>query len=155
MTSFRRSVMLSFAFLAACSTAAQAVEVTMFRDAGCGCCLKWAAHFEKGMETEVKAVDSPDMMEVKARHGVPQDLLSCHTAIVDGYVIEGHVPAEAVKLLLKERPAGVRGLAVAGMPLGSPGMEVPGREQTYDVVAFGEKGASVFARFEGGRLIAR
>ena len=85
--------------------------------------------------------------------GIPADLLSCHAAAVDGYALEGHVPASAVERLLAERPAGVRGLAVPGMPLGSPGMEVPGQpEDVYDVVAFADGAAHrVFMRFRGGR----
>ena len=85
--------------------------------------------------------------------GTPAGLLSCHAAAVDGYALEGHVPASAVKRLLAERPAGVRGLAVPGMPTGSPGMEVPGRpEDDYDVVAFADGAAHrVFMRFRGGR----
>ena len=75
---------------------------------------------------------------------MPADLRSCHTMEVSGYVIEGHVPAADIQRLLKERPAGVRGLAVAGMPLGSPGMEMGDQAQPYQVVAFGEAGRSVF-----------
>ena len=85
--------------------------------------------------------------------GIPADLLSCHAAAVGGYALEGHVPAAAVERLLAERPAGVRGLAVPAMPIGSPGMEVPGRpEDAYDVVAFADGAAHrVFMRFRGGR----
>ncbi|WP_343896621.1 DUF411 domain-containing protein [Craurococcus roseus] len=85
--------------------------------------------------------------------GIPADLLSCHAAAVGGYAPEGHVPAPAVERLLAERPAGVRGLAVPGMPIGSPGMEVPGRpEDAYDVIAFSvDAPHRVFMRFRGGR----
>jgi hypothetical protein len=84
--------------------------------------------------------------------GTPSDLLSCHAALVGGYALEGHVPAAAVLRLLAQRPAGIRGLAVPGMPVGSPGMEVPGQApDTYDVVAFDARGGrSVFMRFRGG-----
>lgn len=93
--------------------------------------------------------NAPDMNAVKQRLGVPSNLASCHTAEVDGLVIEGHVPVADVLRLLSERPAGVRGIAVAGMPLGSPGMETPGGARAaFDVMAFGANGAaSVFARY--------
>lgn len=133
--------------LAACSNVAQAATYTMFRDPGCGCCLNWAAHAERGMKAKVTAVDTSDMAKVKARHGVPQDLWSCHTTEIDGYVIEGHVPAEAIAKLLRERPAGITGLAVPGMPLGSPGMEAGNRIQPFDVIAFGPGGRKVFASY--------
>lgn len=133
--------------LAACSTAAQAATYTMFRDPGCGCCLQWAGHVEHEMEAEVNAVDSPDMAKVKTDHGVPEELRGCHTMVVDGYVIEGHVPAEAIAKLLRERPAGISGLAVPGMPMGSPGMEAGGRIQPYQVIAFGPAGKKVFANY--------
>lgn len=89
-----------------------------------------------------------DLAAVKAEHNVPQELGSCHTAIVDGYVIEGHVPAAEIKRLLAERPA-VRGLAVPGMPVGSPGMEVAGAAaEPYEVLTFDEAGqVSVYARY--------
>ncbi len=144
----RRSLAASLLLaIAACSNAAQAATYTMYRDAGCGCCLNWAGHVEHGLEAEVASVDSDDMAALKTARGVPQDLWSCHTMEVDGYIIEGHVPAEAVAKLLRERPAGVAGLAVPGMPLGSPGMEAGNRIQPYDVIAFGPTGQSVFASF--------
>lgn len=133
--------------LAACSNAAQAATYTMFRDPGCGCCLKWADHFEDGMNAEVATVDTTDIGAVKADKGVPSDLWSCHTMVIEGYVIEGHVPAEAISKLLRERPAGVTGLAVPGMPLGSPGMEYENRVQPYDIIAFGPDGRKVFASY--------
>lgn len=87
----------------------------------------------------MKAEDVSDVTSYKTKHGVPKSLESCHTAVVDGYVIEGHVPADTIKRLLKERPK-VAGLAVAGMPVGSPGMETPGvPPQKYQVMSF-EKG---------------
>ena len=83
--------------------------------------------------------------QIKDRLGVPRELRSCHTMVVEGYVIEGHVPAEDVARLLAERPEGVTGIAVPGMPVGSPGMEMGERVQPYQVIAFGEAGQSVFA----------
>jgi hypothetical protein len=94
-----------------------------------------------GFTVEEVAVD--DLSTVKSQLGVPPQLEACHTATVGGYVIEGHVPAEDVKRLLAERPA-TRGLAVPGMPLGSPGMEVPGRNgDPYDVMSFDQKGETI------------
>ena len=133
------------ATLSAC--VAQAADSTMYRDPNCGCCLAWAAHLEEDEAHSVETVDHPDMAAVKAEHGVPSDLRSCHTAIVDGYVIEGHVPAADIERLLSERPEGVRGLAVAGMPMGSPGMEHGDHRQSYQVIAFGSAGTQIFASY--------
>jgi len=132
--------------LAACSTAAQAASYTMYRDAGCGCCLEWAEHASTGLDAQVTAEDA-DMAMVKDLHGVPGNLRSCHTMIVEGYVIEGHVPAEAIRKLLREKPDNVIGLAVPGMPVGSPGMEYQDMKQPYQVIAFSPKGESVFASY--------
>jgi hypothetical protein len=90
-----------------------------------------------------------DVMPLKIRLGVPEALMSCHTAEIGGYVIEGHVPAEAIKRLLIERPKAI-GLAVSGMPVGSPGMEVPGQApQSYDITVFSAGKRHVFARYRG------
>ena len=136
------------AALTAC--AAQAAGLTMYRDANCGCCLAWAGHVERGGLHGVEAVNHPDMAAVKAEHGVPGDLLSCHTAVVDGYVIEGHVPVADIERLLAERPEGVAGLSVAGMPVGSPGMEHGDHRQAYQVIAFGPDGRKVWSSYPGG-----
>jgi len=136
------------AALTAC--AAQAASLTMYRDANCGCCLAWAGHVERGGVHDVEAVNHADMAAVKAAHGVPADLLSCHTAVVDGYVIEGHVPVADIERLLAERPEGVAGLAVAGMPVGSPGMEHGDHRQAYQVIAFGPEGRKVWSSYPGG-----
>ncbi len=146
--SFRQLVAPALLALAACSSAAQAATYTMFKDPNCGCCDQWADHVREGMDAEVAAVHSTDMAAVKDTHGVPVRLRSCHTMIVDGYVIEGHVPAAEIARLLEQRPAGVRGLAVPGMPIGSPGMEMGDRTQPYQVIAFGDAGMSVFATYE-------
>ncbi len=142
--SFAGSLVLGTA-LSAC--AAQAASYTMYRDPNCGCCLAWAKHVEQGGTHEVEAVNHPNMALVKAERGVPADLHSCHTMIADGYVIEGHVPAADIERLLRERPDGVTGLAVAGMPIGSPGMEHGNHRQPYQVIAFGPEGRSVFASY--------
>jgi hypothetical protein len=95
---------------------------------------------------DVRTTDTDKLDEVKVKHGIPRAAQSCHTSLVSGYVLEGHVPAADVRRLLKERPA-IAGIAVPGMPVGSPGMEVPGVEaQPFDVIAFGKDGSTrVFA----------
>jgi hypothetical protein len=100
-------------------------KMTVTRDPNCGSCGNWVKHIKAaGFPVEVAQVD--DVLPLKAKLGVPGALISCHTAEIGGYVIEGHVPAEVVKRLLVERPNAI-GLAVPGMPVGSPGMEVPGQ----------------------------
>lgn len=120
--------------------------IAVYKDPTCGCCAKWVEHLrQSGFAPTVTETASVDAL--KTKHHVPQKARSCHTALVGAYVIEGHVPAADIQRLLKERPAGVIGLAVPGMPIGSPGMEVPGvKAQAYDVVAFSKDGrTSVFA----------
>jgi hypothetical protein len=114
---------------------------------GCGCCEGWADHLRaSGFACEVAAYD--DLAPIKRRLGVPEDLESCHTATLEGYVVEGHVPAAALRRLLAERP-GIAGLAVPGMPMGSPGMPSP-RPEAYEVIAFAAGGRrEVFMRFVG------
>lgn len=147
--SFIRSrAAIAFALLlAACGQAAQAAELVMFRDPNCGCCEEWAKHVREGLQEDVIVRDDRPMAEVKAEMGVPGDLHSCHTMKVEGYVIEGHVPAREIARLLAEKPADVKGLAVAGMPLGSPGMEMGDHKQPYQVVAFGDFGQRVYASY--------
>ena len=119
--------------------------VKVYKTATCGCCAAWVEHMRMAGFT-VAVEDVVDLAAVKDTLGIPQGLGSCHTARVGGYVVEGHVPAEDVARLLATRPDGVTGIAVPGMPMGSPGMEVPGRPaDPYDVVAFGSAGQSVFA----------
>jgi len=115
-------------------------EVVMHKDPNCGCCSAWAEHLEAN-GFRVKTIATNDMEAAKRRFAVPPRLTSCHTAKVGNYVIEGHVPASAIRRLLREQPA-VAGLAVPGMPAGSPGMETPGRTDPYDVLAFDGAGRS-------------
>ena len=125
---------LSFAIIPA---GAQAPVVEVYKSPTCGCCVKWVAHLQQHGLT-VRTTDVPDPSVIKMKVGVPGRLSSCHTALVDGYVVEGHVPAVDVLRLLKERPR-VTGLAVPGMPEGSPGMEGPNPD-AYDVFAFDPNG---------------
>jgi hypothetical protein len=114
----------------------------------CGCCSGWVAHI-RAAGFPVEIVEAADLQDLKARLGVPAELAACHTAELGGYVIEGHVPAAAVRTLLAERPEAT-GLAVPGMPVGSPGMEIEGAApEVYDVILFGPSGQSRFARFRG------
>jgi len=112
--------------------------VTVYKSASCGCCKNWLEHM-RSHGFEVKALDVEDLETVKKTYGVPTSLASCHTGLVGGYVIEGHVPGDVVARLLRERPK-VVGLAVPGMPAGSPGMEQPGRRDPYSVVSFDAAG---------------
>ncbi len=125
--------------------APQSAAMTVYRDPGCGCCEGWAAMAEQA-GYRVTMIDRTDMAAIKRRYGVPEALSSCHTAVVGGYVVEGHVPFEHLARVLKERPASVKGIAVAGMPRGSPGMEMPdGTKDLFEVMAFDASGkTSVF-----------
>lgn len=117
--------------------------ITVYKSPSCGCCAKWVDHLEEN-GFDVKSIDTPDVNPTKMQHGVPGELASCHTALVDGYVVEGHVPADVIKKMLEEEPE-IVGLAVPGMPMGSPGME-GSRVDNYDVIAFQKDGTrSVFA----------
>jgi hypothetical protein len=125
-------------------TNASLPTITVYKSPTCGCCSMWGEHLEANGFT-VEAVDVDDINAVKREYGIPEELSSCHTGVVDGYIIEGHVPAEDIVQLLEEQPEAA-GLAVPGMPLGSPGMEVPdGRVQPYDVYLVADGQSTVFA----------
>lgn len=122
---------------------ARAEKVVVYKSPTCGCCKAWVKHLrDNGFEVEVHQRNNVE--PVKDEMGVPKPLRSCHTAKVGGYVIEGHVPADLIVQLLEEKPAAA-GLAVPGMPMGSPGMEGP-RKDPYDVILFGDQGSRVYAR---------
>lgn len=128
------------------SLAMAATDIVVHRDPGCGCCEQWAAQDRRQFRRQVTILDDRQRLSFQRAQGVPAPLASCHTAMVDGMVFEGHVPIADMKRLLAQRPRGVKGLAVAGMPIGSPGMEVPGqRAQAFDVIAFGPGGQRIFA----------
>lgn len=112
--------------------------MTVYKDPNCGCCTEWVSHVRKaGFVVTVR--DTADMSSVKASFGVPSALESCHTARVGAYAIEGHVPADLIQKLLREQPV-ARGLAVPGMPMGSPGMEQGSQKDAFDVVLFDKAG---------------
>jgi hypothetical protein len=127
--------------------AAGASSLTVYKDPSCGCCTKWVDHLRaSGLKPTVH--DRTDMDALKDSLGVPAALRSCHTAVAGQYVIEGHVPAADVKRLVATAPKGIVGLAVPGMPVGSPGMEMGGHADHYDVVAFRANGVTkLFARY--------
>jgi len=154
----RRRFLTAFAAAGAATVAGPGMAdsalptVRVTKDPNCGCCEGWVDHMRRaGFPVEVTS--TPTTNRVKAQLGVPDDLASCHTAVVGGYVIEGHVPADAVKHLLAVKPA-AKGLAVPGMPVGSPGMEADGTApDTYDVVLFGATGRTTFVTYEGSRRL--
>jgi hypothetical protein len=146
----RRAVLAVLATAAAFGVRRLAAEpapmVKVWKDPSCGCCSGWVEHLRRSGFT-VSAIDTADLAAIKGALGVPGELASCHTAKIDTYVIEGHVPAAAIQRLLAERPVAL-GLAVPGMPIGSPGME-GGTPQLYDVVLFGAQSTTVFGRYIG------
>ena len=150
----RRSALMLIAGTAALpafrSQAADEQVITVHKDPNCGCCTGWVRHLQAAGFT-VKAIDTAELDTVKTRLGVPADLAACHTAQIAGYVIEGHVPAAALKRFLAEKP-NAAGLAVPGMPIGSPGME-GGTPEAYDVVLFGPAGRRSYMRFLGEKPI--
>jgi hypothetical protein len=123
----------------AVDSAAKEPTITVYKDPNCGCCKSWIEHLIKH-GYRVDARDTSEMSEIKRNLGVPEGLSSCHTAVVSGYLIEGHVPAKDIARLLKEKPK-IAGLAVPGMPMGSPGMEGP-RTQHYKVLSFDKAGTT-------------
>jgi hypothetical protein len=125
-------------------------EVMVHRDPSCGCCGAWVEHLKR-TGFPVRIAETGNLNAVKQRLGVPADLISCHTAEVGGYVIEGHVPAGAIQRLLAQKPQAT-GLAVPGMPIGAPGMEGEPLE-TYEIVLFGPQGRRTFARYKGSREV--
>ena len=129
---------------------AESSAILVHKDPNCSCCTGWVRHL-KDAGFAVTAQETTDLQPVRKRLGVPADLAACHTAEVDGYVLEGHVPATAVRRLLKERPTAI-GLSVPGMPAGSPGME-GGTPRPYDVVLFGRTGRQPFMHFVGSENV--
>lgn len=145
----RRSALGIFAaglVVPAFSAFAQTPTILVHKDPNCGCCAGWVQHL-KAAGFVVTVEETSNLQVVRKRLRVPADLAACHTAEVDGYVLEGHVPAVAVRRLLDKRPVAI-GLAVPGMPAGSPGME-GGAPQPYDIVLFGASGRQTFMRAVG------
>lgn len=126
--------------------------ILVHKDPDCGCCTGWVKHLQAaGFVVTIDEIS--DLQPIRTRLRVPKSLTSCHTAEISGYAIEGHVPAVAIRRLLDARPAAALGLAVPGMPAGSPGME-GGTPKVYDVVLFDAEGQRPFMRFLGSRVLA-
>lgn len=142
------ALLLSAAAAQKSATPAAAQPITVYRTASCGCCGKWVEHLKTaGFVPTVHVVESTDTVEARKR--VPEQMRTCHTATLEGYVVEGHVPADVIRQLLRDKPR-VEGIAVAGMPAGSPGMESP-NPQPYDVMAFDGKGKTTVFRAVAAR----
>ena len=126
------------AIAATASDAADAVEIMVYRDPSCHCCGRWMDHLrEQGFEP--RNIPTENMDAFKQQHGIPDELASCHTAVVNGYLIEGHVPAADIKQLLAEQTQ-VAGIAVPGMPIGTPGMESEEDSDPFTVFSFDNQG---------------
>lgn len=140
---------LALAALLAASPLAHAAApvIDVYKTTSCGCCKAWVEHLKQnGFTVRAHDVDVPAVM--RAKFGIPEQYGSCHTGVVNGYAVEGHVPADAIKRLLKEKPK-ASGLAVPGMPMGSPGMEGDTKE-AYNVMLISKKGkASVYQHYKG------
>ncbi len=147
---FLISIMLLFSFTVSSEQVergSENLEIVVYRSPTCGCCGKWVKHLQDN-QFNIEDIVTDDMSSIKEKLGVPGNLASCHTAIVDGYVIEGHVPARDIKRLLKIKPK-VVGLSVPGMPAGTPGMEMGGRKDPYQVISFDKEGNyQVFSSYE-------
>ena len=154
---FRGMPLLAIVFLASLAWSDDVVEeeaseithVVMHKNPGCGCCDLWADHLRSHGFT-VESTEDHKILEFKAEHGIPGPLMSCHTAIIDGYFVEGHVPANDILRLLKEKPEHVTGIAVPGMPLGSPGMEHPRPEDFNTIALLSDGTAYIFESHAAG-----
>ena len=140
----RPFVLLAAALGVVACAQASAATIAVIKDPNCGCCTQWVEYLRRS-GFAVTVTDTPEQPQISARMGVPEALRGCHSATIDGYVIEGHVPAEDIRRLLSERPDAT-GIAVPGMPLGSPGMEQGGMRDAYVTVLFGARGETIFAR---------
>ncbi len=129
--------------LIACKQAISETAITVYKSPTCGCCSKWISHMENS-NFKAKAIEYTNMSHIKDNLAIPQSLRSCHTGVVQHakgqYIFEGHIPAETIQRFLENPPANAIGLAVPGMPIGSPGMEVGERKDTYNVVLITKTG---------------
>ena len=122
--------------------------MTVYRSPSCGCCGVWVDHAKKH-GFKIEDIKTEEMDAIKQTHNVPAELASCHTAIIDGYVMEGHIPADDIKRFLAEKPDNLIGLAVPGMPIGTPGMEARDIKQPFQVLAFNDKGeVEIFREYQ-------
>jgi len=132
------SLIKPVAFCTIFSSAVYAADMTVYKSEYCGCCTEWAEQMDQAGFT-LNVINSERMDQIKSQYGVPGNLQSCHTAVVDGYIVEGHVPASDIKRLISQKK-NVLGLATPGMPQSAPGMDVPGANDMYQVVAFNKAG---------------
>jgi len=130
------------------AVAAAPVEIDVYRSPTCGCCGKWIKHLQEN-NFIVKDFVTNDVQAIKDKYGVSENMASCHTALVNGYVVEGHVPAADIIKLITDKPT-VVGISVPGMPVGTPGMDMGGRKDAYSVVSFDkEQNYQVVNSYEG------
>jgi len=125
-----------------------AADMTVYKTPTCGCCAKWVEHV-RAAGIKVKVVEVPSTAAARSSAGIKEKYGSCHTGLINGYAIEGHVPVADIQRLLKEKPK-AKGLAVPGMPMGSPGMEGPYKD-AYSVLLITEEGSTVFQKYAGSR----
>lgn len=146
-----RNNIITVAALSMLSAQALAANVLNHKSPYCGCCTEWSSHMEEA-GFDVKEQLHENMNPIKKELGITPNLASCHTAEIDGYVFEGHVPAEDIKAFLENPPKGAKGLAVPGMPMGSPGMEYKDQKDAFIVYAFNQEGKTFeFRSYEGNR----
>lgn len=126
---------------------AEPLEITVYRSPSCGCCSKWISHLKEN-DFKVTDIVTENVQGIKNQYHVPQNMASCHTAVVNGYVVEGHVPAQDIKSLLKIKPK-IIGISVPAMPVGTPGMEMGTKKDAYNVVSFDENNQTqIFTHYE-------
>ena len=134
------------------STSPSADVVTVYKTEACGCCLNWVDHL-KTNDFSVEVINVASTATTREKFGVPPQLLSCHTGSINGYWVEGHVPADLVKKLITDKPDDIRGISAPGMPMGSPGMDGPNPVQ-YDIIAYHADGTtSVYATRQGKEAV--
>ena len=122
-------------------------KITVYRSPSCGCCGGWIAHMKKH-GFDITDIKTDNLDSIKQKYNLPQDLASCHTAIIDGYILEGHIPADDIKRFLTQKP-NLKGLTVPAMPIGTPGMESGNIKQPFTVLAWNQQGnTTVFNRYE-------
>ena len=123
-------------------------EMTVYRSPTCGCCGVWVEHAQQH-GFKIEDIETEEMEALKQKHNIPAELASCHTTIIDGYVMEGHIPADDIKRFLAEKPDNMLGLSVPGMPIGTPGMEAKDIKQPFQVLAFNDQGeVQVFNEYQ-------
>jgi len=136
--SFGTGIYTAVNFSQADTLSSEALEITSYRNPNCGCCHSWLEHL-KAEGFTVKDNVTKNLEPIKTKNNIPQDLMACHTAVINGYLVEGHIPASNIKRLIKDKP-NVAGIAVPGMPIGSPGMESGDMKEPYTVFTFTDQG---------------